>query len=52
MFFKHHILLQYIFPALASVFLVDPAANSSEEADSEDAAKRVMLVLNLDINYH
>ncbi|KAK0145752.1 Poly [ADP-ribose] polymerase 9 [Merluccius polli] len=36
-----HWKMMYIFPALASVFLVDPAANSSEEADSEDAAKRV-----------
>ncbi|XP_028301308.1 uncharacterized protein LOC114462571 [Gouania willdenowi] len=36
-----HWKLLYIVPAIASVFLVDPAASSSEEADSEDAAKRV-----------
>ncbi|KAI3367906.1 hypothetical protein L3Q82_026733, partial [Scortum barcoo] len=36
-----HWKLLYIFPAIRSVFLVDPASNSSEEADSGNAAKRV-----------
>ncbi|KAI4816450.1 hypothetical protein KUCAC02_008777 [Chaenocephalus aceratus] len=38
---RTHWKLLYLFPAIRSVFLVDPAANSEEKADSENAAKRV-----------
>ncbi|KAI3376579.1 hypothetical protein L3Q82_016458, partial [Scortum barcoo] len=38
---RAHWKLLYIFPAIRSVFLVDSASNSSEEADSGNAAKRV-----------
>ncbi|KAI4798480.1 hypothetical protein KUCAC02_022031 [Chaenocephalus aceratus] len=38
---SRHGLPKYLFPAIRSVFLVDPAANSEEKAYSENAAKSV-----------